>query len=623
MKISLPFFWEIISICCCAQNNIHDSTNYYFKTQEEGIFIIKNPFVDKKPAFIINNEIVYNPFYDSIQNQFYVYGRSKSTYQLTQRVNKKHVVFDHVIDINNKNIYKYSLFGPTENWLHAVIDAEKTYEETIYLGNPVKKLLKDSIVLRLYNFFDSKLSFEISLNDESQSISVSGKGEHFVNLYYPVTDGSIHVHIYSFSSFGLIGYRYNELNRNINLHNTFQKLFVDSSFKMSNKNEFFSYYSFMNNSLKEIGTRSKEQIITNLLIQKTGLIKTLKLTKADNVDFAEVDYLILTSDKLINESKNLLTILHTQSPELNFKLLDVQKIYNTLSMSTASAQAIKEYLHLTHPKYVLLVGDANEKENSSNSIIPTFYFNQLKSNARIVSDYTFAYQTDFEKPEFAIGRIPVSNEEELRVYITKLALYLSKQRNEKVLILDDENELRNFVLKPKFSIYKEHQHNFIHNLFYNDFIDEVNFQKPSLLIHIGHGSFSAWKKKQTLHIEEFTKIKKERMFNVIDLSCWTGEFANVESDGFSEKLIKMKEKGAINIFSFSGFSALNNYPSVLDYLLKHMNETDNGTLLNNMKIELLKRNELTVEDARSFNLLGVPNLTINNNVNGKKIKHKK
>ena len=592
---------------------------YNFYAPTEGIYKVKNPFnVSQTDKIVITSaKLNYQPYYDSKHNEFYVYTSEASNYQL--RINngpKLQLAISPIHTFKKKKFYKYSLPDNfiDDHWFHDIIPADNRYIDTLIIDSPLDTL-SDSLKLTIFPFSAGKNSILVKINGKENNFSLYGLTDQELPISYPTNpDRSVIVEIYSpFSTIGVRGYSIDNINRRINYTDKFQRYnYQGISNYPGPLNDQYDYFTVENGSLQLIHSTAKitTEHFSNLLVHEQNSYKTLRLMLAEfpsKIDSA--NYLILYHNKFHALVPAIEKLIEQINPnKFITKAVNVQKVYNQYSFGEKSPEAIKAYLHSNNLSFVLLVGDANITEHPENDLIPIFYHIQDHKGTRVETDYMYTYKEIPTNPQFSIGRIPVSSQQELSDYIHKLQNYLAQNKNMQTLIYDDVNLLDGKHLsKIENVIYTNPDHNFFTKLLEAPLIEYINEYKPTEVIYAGHAAYSGWSNQNKIEIDAFEEAKDSIIFQIIDLSCWTGTFANNTEDCFAEELLKLSNKGAITTVASSGYSLIGSYTHIINYILSHRN-VPLGELINQIKVELFKKNQIGIDDMHAMNILGLPSL---------------
>lgn len=177
----------------------------------------------------------------------------------------------------------------------------------------------------------------------------------------------------------------------------------------------------------------------------------------------DIDYLIITNPKFQSHAERLKDI-HSRLDDLVIDIVQPQYIYNEFSCGAQDIAGIRNFIKMLYKnssdehrlKYVLLFGDASYNyKNPEVCLIPTYEsFKSTVITASIVTDDFFVCLDDNEGNmedtssiiDIAIGRMPVSTDEEASDVLDKIEAYLGRDnkamsnwRNVVTLMCDDES----------------------------------------------------------------------------------------------------------------------------------------------------------------------------------------
>jgi hypothetical protein len=601
----LSLFLLFISIYCSAFSNNKD---FYFNVEKEGFYKTKiSSNLKDAEIYLYYKNTGYQLYTD--KNYAYFYCPSKGNYQISIQIRKlKPTIISSWKIIKNKKYYKYALSNSLNNnhWFTDIISDGKSYKATFNLRKKIRGY-SNKIELKLYNFKNSNAPIIVKINNIEKHYNIDANGDYFLSI--PVNyikSKTLNLEVISlFHDVGVESIKINSYADNeITLNQKFEKYTFSSPKKIKEINEKYYYFTLKKNKLVRL---TKNDIVANLLLQKRTEIKEINLANVIYPSYKKVDFLVLYNNEFENNLKELKLILKRISPNLSFNFIDVQNIYNKYSYSTADSKALKKYLHYIKPKYVLLVGDANVKENKDD-LIPTFYYNQFKGNTRIETDYIYTYKNDPASPIFNISRLPFKTSLELDNYIKKVTSFLNTSNKSNYVIYDDISVLENINNKVTYTSFKEQStlKKFLDFNFITNYINE-NKKTIKTFQFTGHASFSGWSDNKKVEISDMKTLSDDNLFILIDLSCWTGTFAYHKRNSFSENMLNLKDRGSVTSLSVSGYSQINNYKNITNYLLKNRNNPL-GSVILNMKKELFKTNKLTLDDIHAYNLFGIPTL---------------
>ncbi|HKJ07011.1 MAG TPA: type IX secretion system sortase PorU, partial [Flavobacteriaceae bacterium] len=281
-----------------------------------------------------------------------------------------------------------------------------------------------------------------------------------------------------------------------------------------------------------------------------------------------IDYLIITPEKLENQAKRLANF-HTNNSNLNTQVVRLNQIYNEFSSGAQDISAIRDFIkHLydnsstNKIKYVCLFGDASfdykDRIKGNTNLVPAFEsFNSFNiANAFVTDDFYGMMDANegtmniVDKQDVYTGRIPASNAIEAEQMVSKILNYYSSgslgnwrtnitlvaddidKRGEEIIQLEMEQMAKKITEhKPIFNLKKiyldayEQQSSSGGNRYPEAKKDiENQVEKGTLVVdYFGHGGDNAWAQEGILDvptIQGFSNYNKLPLF--ITVTC---EFA--------------------------------------------------------------------------------------------------
>jgi len=327
----------------------------------------------------------------------------------------------------------------------------------------------------------------------------------------------------------------------------------------------------------------------------------------------QADYIMITHRSLA-EAIEPLAEFH-RSRGLTVTVVDVQDIYDEFNHGVLHPRAIRDFIsHAFHhwqrpaPRFVLLVGDASWDfknptvddasyadwtyrpgemrsfvKNTSTpyadhpgvndrNLVPTWGFPTMEGHA--AADTWFAcVDGEDDKPDLAIGRLPVVEPGDVTAIVRKTIAYASQpevgpwRRN----LLFITNESKGFQLRSDAVAESFLERGYVPVKIYPSSEELVNEQhtrrivesldKGVNMIHfIGHGGRYIWrtgppdlKKNHDLfgldHLDQLAQTRRLSM--VLSLTCYSAPFDHPGADSIGEKFLRVADKGAIGVVAAS------------------------------------------------------------------------
>lgn len=384
--------------------------------------------------------------------------------------------------------------------------------------------------------------------------------------------------------------------------------------------------------------------------------------------YRQTDYIMITHRRLLDAVKPLADF-HRQRG-LSVALVDVEDVYDEFNHGIQHPRSLRDFLKWAYdnwpeprPRFVLLAGDAswdfknltaddshyadwtyrpgeasNFVKNSSSSyeemadinhrnLVPTWGYRTSQGHAAS-DNWLVCVDGDDIYPDMAVGRIPVTEPDEMAVVVQKTIAYAdhgpvgSWRKN----LLFITNESKGFQRASDTTAEVFEDRGYTAQKIYPSREETANeehtqnmvraFDEGLLMVQfLGHGGRYIWrtgppdlKKNHDLFTLEHldTLVVTEKLPFVTSLTCYSAPFDHPTADSIGEKLLRLDGKGAIGVFAASW----RNSPSsnmgriVMDEL------TTPGATIGEalMRAKHRLRSPTLVE---TYNLLGDPAISLN------------
>ena len=277
----------------------------------------------------------------------------------------------------------------------------------------------------------------------------------------------------------------------------------------------------------------------------------------------------------------------------NCEYISLEQIYNEFSGGNKDPVAIRDFIQWTQenwqdpkPYTVLLMGDADydyrDITQQSSIKVPTVQIGYSK-NHRATDDRLAAYNGLI--PDIAIGRYPAKSINDVSAFVEKIIQYESNPmygmwRQRITLVADDaarpepvhgsiatgkshtlnSETISNLIgkgieiRKLYMMEYPEVSNSSLYGVIKPDATEElldILSEGTSIINYIGHGSAHQWAQERLLYQDDdLNNINTNGMLPVwIAGTCSWGHFDKIESEAFSEEIIRMQNNGASAIIS--------------------------------------------------------------------------
>lgn len=300
-----------------------------------------------------------------------------------------------------------------------------------------------------------------------------------------------------------------------------------------------------------------------------------------------VNHLIIGPIEYADASASLVS--HRVSSEY----INLEQIYNEFSGGNKDPVAIRDFIQWTQeywqeprPYTVLLMGDADYDYRNitqqSNIKVPTIEIG-YSNNHRATDDRLAAYNGLI--PDIAIGRYPAKSSEDVSAFVEKIIQYETNPmygmwRQRVTLVADDaarpepthgsiatgkshtqNSETIANLISPGIEIrklymmeYPEVSNSSLYGVIKPDATEEllnILSEGTSIINYIGHGSAHQWAQERLLYQDDdLNNINTNGMLPVwIAGTCSWGHFDEIDTEAFSEEIIRMQNNGASAIIS--------------------------------------------------------------------------
>ncbi|NOZ03252.1 MAG: hypothetical protein GXO92_01395 [FCB group bacterium] len=335
------------------------------------------------------------------------------------------------------------------------------------------------------------------------------------------------------------------------------------------------------------------------------------------------------------------TVLEPLAVYHNGVIIDVEDIYRQYSGGVTTPYAIKSFLTDAYrnwtprPEAVLIALQGKwfgfgGGAGPAGDFIPAMKIQTVGFGA-VASDFWFAnVEGDDLVPEFAIGRFPARNREELETMVAKTLTYLTRDfqswENNVLMIggyettFKDQSEtlIRRIIEQDYFPtrLYIDKYSEggvFFGNTdsllaYFNRGVSYVNF--------FGHGGGAVWGDRSLFTLEDLESLANgTKQPFVTSMTCFTGDVTNPNALG--RRMMSFENGGAVAWFGSAGVGwIINDYLLLqpLQRLIFSEREMGIGEMINQAKIEFLAANDdfpdIAVSQVYQFNLTGDPALVL-------------
>jgi len=318
--------------------------------------------------------------------------------------------------------------------------------------------------------------------------------------------------------------------------------------------------------------------------------KSLELVANQNIRAETSTELILISSPSILPVATLFAS-YKNSKGIKSKAYSTGQIYNEFSAGKVDITAIRDFIRLKKPRYVLLLGDASVDYKGINKVattterlnyVPSYESREsLQPLQTYVSDDYFGLLADNqgewlegneasnESLVVGIGRIPVRSFEEASTLVNKLISYENQtfKLPYRFAWLADDGDLNLHVqdaedfaalIPAAFQVNKTYLDQFPQEVSNNIYTSAAGkkasldlFNQEADFIHfLGHGSESAWTDEKIITSNELQSLKNSRHLPLLlTATCQFGRFDDPNQLSGAEISLLSNQGGAIGLIS--------------------------------------------------------------------------
>ena len=341
---------------------------------------------------------------------------------------------------------------------------------------------------------------------------------------------------------------------------------------------------------------------TKFYVANIDDIKQPKISKVSTTDkeaMLEGDYVVITAPEYMNNASLNKLLTQRTSEGLSVSLVDVNSIYNEYSDGHRSAESIAKFIQDAHKKgtkYVLLVGNTHTDmlNNVTNnpSQIPSLY-RATEHEKWVLSDSAYADVNGDDVPDLAIGRFPVSNNEELNNMVAKTLKYQGIDNGislvaDKKFEVSFKGELQGIVESTTLS-----EEASLSEIFFDDIGDaqkmgdeiSASMADSSVVLYYGHGHINGLGRTEKLFdLEDSMNIPSSEGSSIFyGLACTLTDYANHKHGGVIKSMLVDTTGSAASIGGISLVSNMRLKLYTADILNHTKSEMRIGDVLMNSK----------------------------------------
>ena len=327
-----------------------------------------------------------------------------------------------------------------------------------------------------------------------------------------------------------------------------------------------------------------------------------------------------------------------QSQGLTVQVMDVKAIYDGWGNGRITPEAIRSYLadlyhhSFTAPLYVLLVGDGTTdpkryRNDSQKTWVPPYLAVADPWVGEVAADNRYVTVDGNDLlPDMIIGRLPVNSLAEAQTVVNKIVAYeteplLGDWNGRITFISDDPDAAGNFAAHAT-SLRQTYVADpwQASNLSYSPtLLSEGEMQTAvqqswqngaGILMYTGHSSIHQWGAERFFHLDDVPNLANgARLPVVLEMTCFTGSFAQPYWHTLDEALLRQPNGGAIAVWGATGLGVGTGHDALAGGFLQTVIGADEvrvGTAVLAGKIDLITNKPANLDLLDTFTLFGDP-----------------
>lgn len=379
-----------------------------------------------------------------------------------------------------------------------------------------------------------------------------------------------------------------------------RKIKITIELTPDNENDIFHKERFRNDI---------EKFVDNPQLLNTYPENSATLGPNENPQFAQYDYVIITTDDIKNPSlgypytfDDLISYRESQGLSCTYKTIEeIQNEYNGIDLQEKIRNFIKDAYENWNTKWILLGGDIEKvpirfltdidgQEKDETSLASDLYYQCLDGNYNYDGDTLWGEEFDGVNgqridllAEVYIGRAPIDDDEDLSAFVEKTLSYENSQWEEDDYLqrilsagekiwsgaggfgagyvercidyCEDYDQETYGIPSDQYTIIELYERD---ELWYDDDVINVINNGINMINHVGHGTSVSTMQLSSIELNELNNTDKYCLFYT--QACHTGQLEKLD-ECFAEKWVNIPKKGGFAAIMNTGYG----YGSTEDY----------------------------------------------------------
>ena len=332
-----------------------------------------------------------------------------------------------------------------------------------------------------------------------------------------------------------------------------------------------------------------------------------------------------------------------RSQGLSVRVVNVRGVYDGWGNGRITPEAIRSYLSdLYHsgspaPTYVLLVGDGTTdpkryRSDSQTTWLPPYLANADPWVGEVAADNRFVtVDGDDFLPDIIIGRLPVNSLAEAQTVVTKIVEYETKPLlgdwNGRITFISDDTDAagnfaahaaslqQTYVVDPWQASSLNYNPALLTEAAMQSQVRQTWQNGQGLLVYTGHSSQHQWGAERFFHLDDVANLANgARLPVLLEMTCFTGSFAQPFWDALDEALLRQPNGGAVAVWGATGLGVGTGHDALAGGFLQSLigdGEVVLGTAVLSGKIDLVTNKPANLDLLDTFTLFGDPAMQYN------------
>jgi hypothetical protein len=299
------------------------------------------------------------------------------------------------------------------------------------------------------------------------------------------------------------------------------------------------------------------------ILATSKLLQPASVTHNEPASLQGADVVIITHPSFVDALAPLADLRRSQG--LTATIVKTTAIYDEFNFGAKDPQAIRTFLRIARPRYVLLVGDASFDERNFLGVGDFDFVPTKLVAADLLATASDTWFTDFDDDgaaDIPIGRLSVRTLDEARAEVAKIIAYENAASPaRKIMMVSDADPVLDFnanalsvsaTIPSRFDIVDVDAARSGTAAARQQILS--GFGGAFIVDYIGHGSVETWSNDALLGRNDVSMLANGAPPIVVAMTCLNGYFHDVYSDSLAEALMRAPN-GAVAVWASSALTS--------------------------------------------------------------------